>query len=150
VACDPAFRVRRHDSPSPGDGPAKAPEMNPFHFLTITEHHGQRSLIRLEGELDVSSSDHLRQAILDALDRAPKTLIADLSALDFADCAGLSVLVWAHNIQARQGRELIITGCQPIIRRVLSLTGLNTYLHVSDGPQPGSQLAGAGSPPRSG
>jgi anti-anti-sigma factor len=124
--------------------------MNPFPFLTSTEHHGQRSLIRLEGELDVSSSDHLRQAILDALDRAPKTLIADLSALGFADCAGLSVLVWAHNIQAGQGRELIITGCQPIIRRVLSLTGLNTYLHVSDGPQSGSQLAGAGSPPRSG
>ena len=150
MACDPAFRVRRHDSPSPGDGPAKAPEMNPFPFLTITEHHGQRSLIRLEGELDVSSSDHLRQAILNALDRAPKTLIADLSALGFADCAGLSVLVWAHNIQARQGRELIITGCQPIVRRLLGLTGLNMYLHVSDGPQPGSQLAEAGRTPRSG
>ena len=107
-------------------------------FLTITEHHGQRSLLRLEGELDVCSTDHLRQAILNALDCAPKTLVADLSALYFTDCAGLSVLVWAHDMLAGQGHELIITGCQPIVRRLLSLTGLNMYLHVRDEPQPGS------------
>ena len=122
------------------DGNRPVTAMNPL--LIITEHHGQRSWLRLEGELDVRSTDHLRQAISDALDPAPKTLVADLSALGFTDCAGLSVLVWAHDILAGQGHELIITGCQPIVRRLLSLTGLNIYLHVSDEPQPGSQLAG--------
>jgi len=94
-------------------------------------------VLRLEGELDVCGTDYLRQAIGNALSRAPKTLVADLSALGFADCAGLSVLVWAHNILAGQGHELIITGCQPIVRRLLTLTGLNMYLHVSNEPQPG-------------
>ena len=112
------------------DGPVTA--VSPF--LTITEHYGQRSLLRLAGELDVCGTDRLRQAVADALHRAPKTLVADLSALGFTDCAGLSVLAWAHEIQARQGRELIITGCQPIVRRLLSLTGFDMYLHVSDEP----------------
>jgi anti-anti-sigma factor len=103
-------------------------------FLIVTEHHGQQSLVRLEGELDVCGTDHLRQAISDALDHSPKTLVADLSALAFTDCAGLSVLVWAHDILAGHGQELIITGCQPIVRRLMSLTGLNTYLHVSHEP----------------
>ncbi len=103
-------------------------------FFIVTEHHGQRSLLRLEGELDVSGTDHLRQAISHALDRAPKTLVADLSALGFTDCAGLSVLVWAHDTLAGHGDELVITGCQPIVRRLLSLTGLNMYLHVSNEP----------------
>jgi anti-anti-sigma factor len=103
-------------------------------------------LLRLQGELDVCGTNHLRQAIRNALDRAPKTLVADLSALGYADCAGLSVLVWAHDILAGQGRELIVTGCQPIVRRLLNLTGLNMYLHLRDG----SQLAGAGCAPRSG
>ena len=103
-------------------------------FLIVTEHHDQLSLLRLQGELDVCGADHLRQAIHNALDHAPKTLVADLSALGFTDCAGLSVLAWAHKIQARQGRELIITGCQPIVRRLLSVTGFNMYLHVSDEP----------------
>ena len=123
--------------------------MNPFPFRIVTEHHGQQSLLRLEGELDVCSTDYLRQAISDALDRAPKTLVADLSALGFADCAGLSVLVWAHDILARQGRELIITGCQPIVRRLLSLTGFNMYLHVSDEPSgyPADQGSATGTRP---
>jgi len=103
-------------------------------FVVVTEHHDQRSLLRLQGELDVCGTDHLRQAIGRALDRAPKTLVADLSALGFTDCAGLSVLAWAHELQARLGRELIVTGCQPIVRRLMNLTGFNTYLHVSDEP----------------
>ena len=90
--------------------------------------------MRLEGELDVCSTDYLRQAIGNALDHAPKTLVADLSALGFTDCAGLSVLAWAHQTQAGHGHELIITGCQPIVRRLLSLTGFDMYLHVSDEP----------------
>lgn len=108
--------------------------MNPFPFYVVTEHHGQRSLLRLEGELDVCGTDHLRQAIINALDLAPKTLVADLSAVGFADCAGLSVLAWAHELQAGHGHELIITGCQPVVRRLLSLTGFDIYLHVSDEP----------------
>ena len=103
-------------------------------FVTVTEHHGQRSLLRLEGELDVCGTDHLRQVMADVLHRAPKTLVADLSALGFTDCAGLAVLAWAHESLAGHGGELIITGCQPIVRRLLSLTGFDMYLHVSDEP----------------
>jgi anti-anti-sigma factor len=114
------------------DGNRPVTAMSPL--LILTEHQGQRSLMRLEGELDVCSTDRLRQAISHALDPAPKTLVADLSALGFADCAGLSVLAWAHEIQAGQGRELIITGCQPMVRRLLRLTGFDMYLHVSDEP----------------
>jgi anti-anti-sigma factor len=113
-----------------GDSPGTATSP----FLILTEHHGQRALMRLEGELDVCGTDQLRQAIDAALDRAPKTLVMDLSALGFTDCAGLSVLVWAHEIQAGHGQELIITGCQPIVRRLLSLTRFDRYLHVSDEP----------------
>ena len=103
-------------------------------FLIETEHDDQRSWLRLRGELDVCGTDQLRQAIEQALEYAPKTLVADLSALGFTDCAGLSVLAWAHELQARLGRELIVTGCQPIVRRLMNLTGFNVYLHVSDEP----------------
>ena len=112
------------------DGPVTA--VSPF--STVTEHYGQRSVLRLEGELDVCGTDHLRQAMANAMNRAPKTLVADLSALRFTDCAGLAVLSWAHESLAGHGGELIITGCQPSVRRLLSLTGFDMYLHVSDEP----------------
>src|SRR5208282_1088566 len=47
---------------------AAEPMQAPSPFLIITEHHGQRSLLRFEGELDVCSTDYLRQAIGDALE----------------------------------------------------------------------------------
>jgi anti-anti-sigma factor len=108
--------------------------VRPIPFLTVTEHHGQRSLLRLEGELDVCGADHLRRVVHDALAHHPVTLVADLSALSFADCAGLAVLVRAHEYLAARGRELIITGCQPIVLRLLNLTGLDAYLRLSDEP----------------
>ena len=130
MACANLDRAGLDGANLDGDRPVTA--MSPL--LILIEHHGQRSLMRLEGELDVCNADQLRQAISQALDPAPKTLVADLSALGFADCAGLSVLAWAHKIQAGQDRELIITGCQPMVRRLLSLTGFDMYLHVSEEP----------------
>jgi anti-anti-sigma factor len=100
-------------------------------LATITEHHGQRSVLRLRGELDVSNTDHLRRAISSALERRPSILEVDLSELSFTDCAGLSVLVGAHKRLTGCGHQLVITGAQPIVRRLLHLTELDTYLHLS-------------------
>jgi anti-anti-sigma factor len=111
----------------------KARLMTPTsHLAIITEHHGQRSVLRLQGELDAVSQDHLRCAIRIVLDHhRPQVLVLDLSALGFTDCAGLSAMIWAHKHLARQGHELVLTGIQPLVRRLLNLTGLNAYLHLS-------------------
>jgi anti-anti-sigma factor len=102
------------------------------HLAIITEHRGQRSVLRLQGELDAANEDHLRRAIRTVLDqRGPHVLVLDLSALGFTDCAGLSAIMWAHKHLARRGHELVLTDIQPFVRRLLNLTGLNRYLHVS-------------------
>ena len=104
-------------------------------YLAISaERHGQRLVLRLRGELDAASQDQLRCAIRSDLDHhSPQVLVLDLSALRFADCSGLSAVLWAHKHLAGQGHELVLTGIQPLVRRVLHVTGLNTYLHVSTG-----------------
>jgi anti-anti-sigma factor len=96
----------------------------------ITEHQSQRTVVRLQGELDVSTRDRLRHAIGNALEGHPPIFVVDLSGLDFADCAGISILVWAHKRLSEGGSELLITGAKPIVRRLLQLTGLDTYLHL--------------------
>lgn len=106
--------------------------MNPTTNLAIvTERHGQQSVLRLQGDLDASNRDHLRSAISSALENHPPLLVVDLSGLDFIDCAGLSVLVWAHKRLAGCGQRLVITGPKPVVQRPLHLTGLDTYLHLS-------------------
>src|SRR5437773_7033213 len=106
--------------------------MNPAaHLAVITEHHRQRSVLRLQGELDASNRDRLRHAISSALERHPPILVVDLSGLDFTDCAGLSVLVWAHKRLAGRGHQLVITGAKPIVRQLLHHADLDTYLHLT-------------------
>ena len=106
--------------------------MTSFPYLAvITEHDGPRPVLRLQGELDICTKDCLRRAISSALEHHPPTLVLDLSALGFMDCSGLSVLVWAHKLLAGQQRQLLITGSQPIVRRLICLMGLDTYLHLT-------------------
>ena len=107
--------------------------MNPTtHLAVVTEHNGQRSVLRLQGELDASNRDHLHGLISSALEDHPSLLVVDLSGLDFTDCAGLSVLVWAHKHLAGCGHRLVITGAKPTVQRLLRLTGVGTYLHLSN------------------
>jgi len=101
------------------------------HLVIVTEHHGQRSMLRLRGELDVSNRDLLHSAISRTLEHHPPLLVVDLSGLDFTDCAGLSVLVGAYKRVAGCGHRLVITGAKPAVQRLLHLTGLDTYLHLS-------------------
>jgi anti-anti-sigma factor len=106
---------------------------SPSSYLAITtERQRQRSVLRLRGELDAANQDLLRRVIRSVLDHhGPRVLVLDLSALRFADCAGLSAVLWAHKHLAGQGRELVLAGIQPPVRRLLDVTGLGTYLHVS-------------------
>src|SRR5579863_1266441 len=107
--------------------------MNPAtHLAIVAEHDGQRSVLRLQGELDASNRDHLRSAISRALENHPPLLLVDLSGLGFMDCAGLSVLVWAHKRLAGCGQHLVITGTEPVVQRLLHLTGLDIYLCLSN------------------
>jgi anti-anti-sigma factor len=107
------------------------------HLAIITEHHGQRSVLRLQGELDAANEDHLRCAIRTVLDQyGPHVLVLDLSALGFTDCAGLSAILWAHKHLAGRGYELVLTGIQPFVRRLLNITGLHRYLHLSTSETP--------------
>jgi anti-anti-sigma factor len=107
--------------------------MNPTTHLGITtEHYGQRSVLRLQGELDASNRDCLHNAISSALANHPPLLVVDLSGLDFTDCAGLSVLVCAHKHLAGCGHRLVISGAKPAVRRLLHLTDLDAYLHLSN------------------
>lgn len=104
----------------------------------VTEHHHGRTILRLRGELDASNTECLRRAIDSALKHHPQALVIDLSAVDFADCGGLAVLVRAHQHLAELGRDLLVAGGQPMVIRLMHLTGLDTYLHL------GGRLGGGG------
>ena len=110
-------------------------------LAVVIEDHGPHLTIRLRGELDLIEADRVRELISDLVAREPRLLVADLSGLAFIDCAGLSVLAYAHQRQAAGGRRLLVYGAQPLVRRVLTLTGMDTYLRLTPEFEPGAPAA---------
>lgn len=108
------------------------------YLIIITEHRDRRSVLSLRGELDVCNKDLLADAIGSAQERGARMLVMDLSTLDFMDCSGLSVLVKTRKQLAKGQGQLVITGSQPMVRRLFHLMDLDSYL------DPGAPQGGPG------
>jgi anti-anti-sigma factor len=115
------------------------------YLIIVTQHRDGRSVLILLGELDLCNKDLLAGAIGSALERGARTLVVDLSGLDFMDCSGLSVLVATRKQLAEGHGQLVITGSQPIVRRLFHVMNLDSYL---DPGAPGAMAEGSVPAPR--
>jgi anti-anti-sigma factor len=88
----------------------------------------------LSGALDVRSVAVVREALHSATLASAGNLIVDVTDVELIDAAGLGVLAAAHRRIESQGRHLVLRGCSPSMRRILSVTGLTRVLHVERRP----------------
>ncbi|GIF01298.1 STAS domain-containing protein [Paractinoplanes rishiriensis] len=86
---------------------------------------GGTAHVALIGEIDLSNADGLRASLLEVLfARHPDRIEVDLAGVTFMSCGGLSALVGVGNVATRTACQLRIKYPQPVVRRVLELTGL--------------------------
>jgi anti-anti-sigma factor len=83
-------------------------------------------VIRVAGDLDISSVDGLRRAVQAATAARPERLTFDLAALRFMDSAGIAVLLGA----AKDVTIVRLRSPSQAVRRVVELTGLTDVLVV--------------------
>jgi len=88
--------------------------------------------VRLRGELDVSNAHELRDVFDELLTAGPQPIVVDLAGLSFADCSGMSVLVATRQRLARHRHDLGVIAPQPIVRRLLTLTGMDTLFGLGE------------------
>ena len=78
----------------------------------------------MSGEEDRGTSGRRRRALSSAL-RATSDVIVDLRGLTFADASLMvDLAVLARRLRA-QGRQLMLDGAQPHIRKLIELMGLD-------------------------
>ena len=101
--------------------------------------------VAVAGEIDLSTVDVLHAGLLGVLSaQLPHRIEVDLAKVTFMDCGGLTVLVVVGKAAACTGCQLRITNPQPIVYRVLDLTGLLGVLTVGfdqTTPPPATQPA---------
>lgn len=98
----------------------------------VTERTPQGFVVRLRGELDATNCDDLRAVFDVLLGSGPQDIDVDMSELTFADWAGASVLMSAHNRLAGREQKLTLVAPRPIVRRLLAVTGLDELLPISE------------------
>ncbi|GIH76872.1 STAS domain-containing protein [Planobispora longispora] len=94
--------------------------------LSVTVH-GNSTIHRVTGDIDVSTAPALRTRLQNAL-TAGGGLLVDLSGVTFMDARGLGALVAVNNRARELGGTVQLIGVPVAVRRLLKLTGLNRLL----------------------
>jgi len=92
--------------------------------LTIDDRvSGDFHVLALTGDIDVETARILRAHIVDRFSEPASRVVVDLSGVDFMDSSGLGALVSGWQLTRDDG-AFRIAGANPVVQRVLSITGM--------------------------
>jgi anti-anti-sigma factor len=113
-------------------------------FRLHVEHHPEgRCVIVAAGEADMHAASELDRSIRMCDEGKVKVVVVDLTEATLLDSTALGVLVAAHGRLAKQGIPLKLVCTNRLIRRMLTITGLDrvfelygSSLEALDGHEP--------------
>jgi anti-sigma B factor antagonist len=85
---------------------------------------GAALVLRISGELDLSTRISIEQALLSALDSA-SNVILDLRDLTFCDSSGVAMFCNAYQKATTQGATLTFRNVTSPVRRVFTIAGVD-------------------------
>jgi anti-sigma B factor antagonist len=100
--------------------------------LRTTVRPGPPRRVILAGELDVLTAARLEDLLTGIVETGSPRVEIDARDLRFCDAAGLGALVAVDEIAVRYGGGLTLTGAQPLLRRILRITGLHRRFPVGE------------------
>jgi anti-sigma B factor antagonist len=86
------------------------------------------AILACEGDLDVTTSSELRTALRG--EASDSDVIIDLDKVAFIDSTALGVLIAAQKRIQREGHQLRIVVSNPVILRILAITGLEDMFTI--------------------
>jgi len=93
-------------------------------FAALVAANGERTQVRLIGELDVATAPRAAAAIAEAERDLPPTLELDLSGLAFMDSTGLRLMLCTRQRALAESRRLVLRRGPDAVQRVLDITAL--------------------------
>jgi PAS domain S-box-containing protein len=91
---------------------------------------GRQAVIVLPEHINVSNAGPIREELLSVINRGAETLIADLTVTLSCDNGGADALARAHHRAIISGTELRIAVTAQVVRRMLSLNGLDRLVSI--------------------
>ncbi|NYI07750.1 STAS domain-containing protein [Allostreptomyces psammosilenae] len=103
--------------------------------VTLGEHNGW-SLLRVAGELDMVSAPGVRRAVHELVAEGRRSLVLDLSEVEFCDSTGIGMLVAARRLmRSCAGRmRLVLPARESHVNRVLAAMGVRRLFDIHPDP----------------
>jgi anti-anti-sigma factor len=86
--------------------------------------------LSLQGNFDGRSTSVVRDALYTQINRTDGDVVVDLAEVETMDVTALRVLAAAGKLMERDGRSLVLRGCRPALRRVITLSRLRCAVNV--------------------
>jgi anti-sigma B factor antagonist len=97
-----------------------------------SERDGVLHSIRVEGELDLATAADLERELKRVEATDARSIVLDLSGVQFIDSTGVRLLVQAHARSRADSNRLSLLRGPAAVQRVLELTGLLDRLPFAD------------------
>ena len=91
---------------------------------------GRQAIVRLPDHVDLSNAGPIGEELLAVINRGAAALIVDMTATSSCDYAGADALVRAYQGVVATGTQLRLVAPAQVVRRVLSLNGLDPLVSV--------------------
>jgi anti-anti-sigma factor len=93
--------------------------------VELTEH-GRALVVTVEGEIDLSNADQIRDDVSRAVPRDAVGVALDLTGTTYIDSSGIRFLFdLAQRLHARRQQLVLVVNDQALVRRVIVLTKLD-------------------------
>jgi anti-sigma B factor antagonist len=97
---------------------------------TTADPDQHTQILAVRGELDLATADSLYRRGQAAIRRHARCLLLDLTGLSFCDARGLSAFVRIANEAEAAGCRYGLIAPQPLVAKMLRITGLHKRLQV--------------------
>jgi anti-sigma B factor antagonist len=104
-----------------------------------TRVHGDCHTIFLSGEVDVSSSQMLEEAVVEACAAGARELVLDMGGIEFMDSTGLRAILRGKTLCEARDCDYRLTPAQRPVEQTLAVTGVRAKLQLRKAGRRGSR-----------
>lgn len=96
----------------------------------IQEISGRVTLVEVEGDIDFSVSQKLKEELFDVIGAGKNYLVIDLDKVRYIDSSGLEVITSAQSQAMSRHGDVYLVCNDPNIRKIFDITGLDEYIRI--------------------
>lgn len=100
--------------------------------IDVARPDARRTVVAVSGEVDLSTSGDLRDALATAVHESTGSVHVDLSQVSFLDSSGINALLEGYAAAKRRDIPLQLVSPHAHVRQILRITGLAEVFGVAD------------------